>query len=29
MKSDAISCPPQGLSQGEAILYVGVGSMLL
>lgn len=29
MKSDAISCPPRGLSQGEAILYVGVGSMLL
>lgn len=29
MKSDAISCPPRGLSHGEAILYVGVGSMLL
>lgn len=29
MKSDANSCPPRGLSHGEAILYVGVGSMLL
>lgn len=29
MKSDAISCPRRGPSQGEAILYVGVGSMLL
>lgn len=29
MKSDAISCPLRGLSQGEAILHVGVGSVLL
>lgn len=29
MKSGALSCPPRRLSHGEAILYVGVGSMLL
>lgn len=28
-KSDANSCPPRGLSHGEAILYLGEGSMLM